>query len=173
MLPIVRENGACGRKGARALLCTLSTRMGCRARSLLEPLLERGLLPRGRTTRPSSGVLLPSWGLRLPLGRAVGHPVTLLPAVPAVATGLQIARASTRSLSAWPYYCSIFLLGTTHLRESTFWTKLNAAKLVGLLNSRPTLRRFARDRVHELRVLLPAPLHVGGSSDLSSEFCWV
>ena len=147
--------------------------MGCRTRSLLETLLERGLLPTGRTIRPSSGLLLPSWGLRLPLGRAVGHLVTLLPAVPATATRLQIARASTRSLSTWPYYCSFFLLVTTLSRDSTFWTRLNAAELVGLLNSRPTLRRFARDRVHEIRMPLPAPLHVEGSSNLSFEFWWV
>ena len=50
--------------------------MGWWTRSFLETLLERGLLPRRRTTRLSSGLLLPSWGLQLPLGRTVGHDVT-------------------------------------------------------------------------------------------------
>ena len=116
---------------------------------------------------PAEACCCPPGG-RLPLGRAVGYPVTiLLPVVPAPATRLRIARASTRPLSALPYYCSFFLLGISHSRDSTFRTRLNAAELVALFNSRPSLRRFSRNRVHEIRVLLPAPLHVEGSRDLS------
>ena len=144
MLPIARENGARGRKGTRAPLCTLSTRVECRARSLLKTLLEKGLLPRGRTTRPSRGLLLSSWGPQLEHGRAVSHPVTLLAAVPAATTRLRIARASTRPLSALSFYCLFFLFGTAHSRDSTFRTRLNAAELIRLLKSCPSLRSFLR-----------------------------
>ena len=156
LLPITRENGARGRKKTRALLCTLSTRVGCRPRSLLKRLLERGLLPRGRTTRLSSGLLLSPWRFRLPLGCAVGHPLTLLPAVLAASMRFRITGASIRPLSAAPYSSCFFLLGTAYSPDSTFRTRLNVAEIVGLLNSRPSLRRFSRDRVHEIRVLLPA-----------------
>ena len=149
---------------------TISTHVGCRVRSLLKTFLERGLLPRGRTTRPSSDLLLSSWGPRLSLDWAVGHPVTLLPAVPAAATRLRIARASPRPLSTSPHYCSFSLLGTARSCDSTFRTTLSASELTGLLNSRTSLRRFSRDRAHEIRVLLPAPLHVEGSRDLTFEF---
>ena len=63
-----------------------------------------------------------------------------------------------------------FLLGTARSRDSTFRTRLNAAEMIGLLNSRPSFRRFSRGRVHEIRVLLPAPLHAEGSRNLSFDF---
>ena len=91
LLPISRENDARGRKGTRARLFTLSTRVRWRVLFLLKPLLERGLLPRARTTGLSSGLLLSP--PRLPLGRAIGHPETLLPAVLAAASRLRVARA--------------------------------------------------------------------------------
>ena len=147
--------------------------MGCRVRSLLETSLERGLLPRGRTTRLSSGLLLPSWGPRLLLGRAVGRPVTFLPAVPAAATRLRVARARARPMSASPYYSCLFLIGTAQWRDSTFRTRPNAGELTGLLDCRPSLRRFSNDRLHKIRVLLPAPLYIKGSHDLSFESWWV
>ena len=124
--------------------------MGCRTRSLLETLLERGLLLRGRTARLSSGLLLSPWGPQLPLVRAVGRPVTLLSTVPATVTRLRIARASTRPLSASPYSSCVFLLGTAHSRDSTFRRRLSSAELIGMRNSRPSLRHFSRDRVHEI-----------------------
>ena len=73
----------------------------------------------------------------------------LFPATPITATRLRIARASTRLLSVAPY-CLFFLLGTAHSRDKTFRTRLNAAELIGLLNSRSSLRRFSRDRVQEM-----------------------
>ena len=92
--------------------------------------------------------------------QSVGHPVTLLPVVLAAATRPRIGRASTQPLSASPYYCSFFLLSITHSGDSTFWTRLNAVELIRLLNSRPSLRGFSRDRVHEIQVLLSVPLVV-------------
>ena len=68
--------------------------------------------------------------------------------------------ASTRPLSVSPYCSYFFLLGTAHSRDNIFWTRLNAEELVGLLNSRSSLRCFSRDGVHEIRVLLMAPLYI-------------
>ena len=62
------------------------------------------------------------WGPRLPLGHAVGRSVTLLPAIPATATRIQIAIVSTRPLSGAFYYSCFFLLGAAHSRDNIFRT---------------------------------------------------
>ena len=165
LLPIAKDKGARGRKGTRALLRTLSARVGCRVRSLL----KNRMLPRGHTNRLSSRLLLPSWSPRPPLGRAIGHPMTFLPTIPETVVWFQIAITSTQPLYTALYSSCLFLVGTAHSRDSTFCTRLNAGETIGLLNSCPGLRRFPDDRVHEIWVLLPAPLHVDGSRNLSFE----
>ena len=136
-----------------------TARVGYRARYLLKIIL----LSRGHTTTLGNDLLVSPWGPQFPLGCAVVDPVTLLPAIPETAAQFQIARVSTPSLSVAPYYSCFCLLRTARSRDSTFHTRLNVAELIGLLNSPPSLRRFSRDRLYEIRVLLDAPFHVEGT----------
>ena len=95
-------------------------------------------MPRGRTTGLNSGPLLPSWGPRLSFGRACSQPSC---ETPSRSFSSCHAASNHQSEHSSPVCLALlilfFFLGTTHSRDSTFWTRMNVAELVGLLNSRP------------------------------------